>query len=38
VTGDYYIYADAVVCLTNALIAGGTPYLPSGIALNVSLL
>jgi 5'-nucleotidase len=37
VEGDSsYIYADAAVRLTNALIAGGAPYLPSGIALNVN--
>jgi 5'-nucleotidase len=37
VEGDYsYIYADAAVRFTNALVAAGAPYLPTGYALNVN--
>jgi 5'-nucleotidase len=35
--GDYsFIYADASVRFANALVAAGTPYLPSGAFLNVN--
>jgi 5'-nucleotidase len=35
--GDYsYVYADASVVFANALVAAGTPYLPSGVFLNVN--
>jgi 5'-nucleotidase len=31
-----FIYADASVRFTNAIVAAGAPYLPSGLALNVN--
>jgi 5'-nucleotidase len=31
-----FIYADAAVRFTNAVVAAGAPYLPAGLALNVN--